>query len=178
MQLPDEMKDGEKALELRLAGQIAAKNPQLALKLGLESLAKGLSNDLLSVLSQLQQKDKEAALSFYKAIVDKLKSVNLAQDYLATEFVFSLAQEFQPPRADEQVYRDLIGILLASFLANGCGNAPADEAPPLCYRIGAVFPKIEKYYGLRAAPLKRWVEDGQGVEDESASLRWAQRPRM
>lgn len=171
MQLPYEMRADEKALELRLAGLIAAKNPQLALKLGLESLAKGLSNDLLSVLAQLQQKDKESALSFYKAIVDKLKSVNLAQDYLATEFVLTLAQGFQPPQADEQVYRDLMGILLAN--ASGCANTREEDAPQICWRLGSVFSKIEKYYGVRAAPLKRWAGDAQSV-DESASLRWAQ----
>jgi hypothetical protein len=169
-QLPYEMRDSEKALELRLAGLIAAKNPQLALKLALESLAKGLSNDLLPVLAQLQQKDKESALSFYKAIVDKLKSVNLAQDYLATEFVLTLAQGFQPPQADEQVYRDLMGVLLAN--ASGCANAREEDAPQICWRLGSVFSKIEKYYGVRAAPLKRWAGD-QSI-DESASLPWAQ----
>jgi hypothetical protein len=169
-QMPNEMREDEKALELRLAGLIAAKNPQLALKLGMQSLAKGLSSTLLPVLAQLQQKDKDAALSFYRAIVDKLKSVNLAQDYLATEFVLTLAQGFQPPQADEQVYRDLMGILLAN--ASGCANTREEDAPQICWRLGSVFSKIEKYYGVRAAPLKRWAGD-QSI-DESSSLAWAQ----
>jgi hypothetical protein len=170
-QLPYEMREDEKALELRLAGLIAAKNPQLALKLGMQSLAKGLSSTLLPVLAQLQQKDKDAARSFYQAIVDKLKDANLAQDYLAMELILTLAHEFPPPLAEEQVYRDLMGVLLTGALANGCGAANADDAPPICFQFGQVFSRIEKYYGQRAAPLKRWAEETQGVEDSaSASL--------
>lgn len=170
---PYVMGDTERSLELRLAGQVAAKNPQLALKLGLQSLAKGFSYDLLSVLSQLQLKDKEASLSFYKAIVEKLKSANLAQDSSATELALDLARSFQPPQADEQVYRDLIGLLLTSALANGCANAPSeDDAPQICYEIGSVFSQIEKYYAPRAAPLKRWAGDAQDVDDPSSEM-WA-----
>jgi hypothetical protein len=126
----------------------------------------------LPVLAQLQQKDKDAARSFYQAIVDKLKDANLAQDYLAMELILNLAQEFPPPLADEQVYRDLMGVLLTSALANGCGAANADDAPPICFQFGSVFRKIEKYYGQRAAPLKRWAEE-QDV-DEARSERWVQ----
>src|SRR5687767_13194152 len=75
----------EKNLELRLAGQIVDKSPRLALKLGLESLEKGISNEVWRVLSRLQKKDKEAALTFFKAIVDKLRNTNLARDPQATD---------------------------------------------------------------------------------------------
>lgn len=162
--------DNEESLEMRLAAQIAAKNPQLALKLGRRSLAKGFSSELLSLLSDLRRKDKETALTFYKEIVDKLRSTNLTQDWEATETVTNLVRSFQPPDADEQVYRDLIGILLTNALA-GCSDAKEDEAPQLCYQIGSVFPKIEKYYGSRAAPLKRWFYDGPDARD---SEMWVQ----
>ncbi len=170
-QLPYEMRDDEKSLELRLAGQIAAKNPQLALKLGLQSLAKGYSIDLLSVHFQLQQKDKEAALSFYKAIVDKLRSANLARDSGAREVALSLARSFQPPEADEQVYRDLIGIVLESALASGCANAASEyDSYYLCGQIGLIFSKIEKYYAPRAAGLRRWAPDGRSGEDRRTAV--------
>jgi len=170
-QLPYEMRDREKSLELRLAGQIAAKNPQLALKLGRQSLAKGFSPDLLSVLSQLNRKDKEAALSFYKAIVDKLKSANLAQDPAAIIVALNLARSFQPPVADEQVYRELIGVFLASALANGCADAPFEYAPRICVEVGSLFSKIEKYHAPSAARLKRWAENAQSFEDPGESFK-------
>ncbi|MEP6705871.1 MAG: hypothetical protein ABJC05_00045 [Pyrinomonadaceae bacterium] len=170
-QLPYEMRDSEKSLELRLAGQIAAKNPQLALKLGLQSLAKGYSLDLLSVRFQLQEKDKDSALSFYKAIVDKLRSANLARDPAARDVALSLARSFQPPEADEQVYRDLIGIVLESALAAGCANAASEyDSYYLCGQIGLIFSKLEKYYSPRAAGLRRWAPDGRSGEDRRTAV--------
>ncbi|MEO8433575.1 MAG: hypothetical protein ABI596_01665 [Pyrinomonadaceae bacterium] len=174
LELPYGMRDGEKSLELRLASQIAAKDPQLTLKLGRESLAKGFSAELWPVLSQLLKKDKEAALSFYKAIVDKLKSANLARDPQAIWLALRLARFFQPPEADEQVYRELIGILLESALANGCATASEYDSTYLCREIGSIFPKMEKYYSPRATGLRRWALEGQRGE----GLRTAESQRV
>ncbi|HYJ85223.1 MAG TPA: hypothetical protein VEW46_04145 [Pyrinomonadaceae bacterium] len=169
VRLPPQLHGGEKSLESRLASQIAAKNPQLALKLGRQSLAKGFSYDLLSVLTQLQPKDKDAWLSFYREIVDKLKGANLEQDPAATEFALYLARSFEPPEADEQVYRELIGVLVASAFANGCADVTADYAPRICVDVGALFPRIEKYFAQSAASLKRWVGDGQNYHGPTMS---------
>lgn len=164
----------ERNLELRLASQIAAKDPQLTLKLGRESLAKGFSAELWPVLSQLLKKDKEAALSFYKAIVDKLKSANLARDPQAIWLALRLARFFQPPEADEQVYRELIGILLESALATGCATASEYDSTYLCREIGSIFPKMEKYYSPRATGLRRWALEGRRGE----GLRTAESQRV
>ncbi len=107
------------------------------------------------------QKDKEAWHSFYQAIVTKLKSANLEQDLGATEIALNLARWFQPPEADEQVYRDLIDILLASAVANGCAAATDEDGSGICFQIGSVFSILEKYDALRAAPLRRWAERAQ-----------------
>ena len=152
----NQMQESEKQLEIRLASQIAAKNPQLALKLGRESLAKGFSADLLSVLFRLH-KDKQTWRSFYEAIVIKLKSANLEQDPSAIEIALNLAQWFQPPEADEQVYRNLIDILLASAVANGCAGGTNEDRSGICFQVGSLFSILEKYDALRAAPLRRWA---------------------
>lgn len=159
--------DREQALELRLAGQIAAKNPQLALKLGRESLANGLSIELLDLLSQLQHKNKDTGLTFYKEIVDKLSSANLARESPAGWLAVNLAQSFQPPEADEQVYRELIGVVLAGALANGCAKASAEYTPQFCTEVGVLFPKIEKYYASRVAPLRHLREFSNGDQSDS-----------
>ena len=171
VRLPPQLNGGEKFLESRLASQIAAKDPQLALRLGRQSLAKGFSDDLLSVLSQLQPKDKDASLSFYREIVDKLKSANPERDPAASEFALNLARSLEPPEADEQVYRELIGVLVASALANGCADVTADYAPRICFEVGAVFSKIEKYYVQSAASLRRWAGDGQTYHGPTMSAR-------
>ena len=163
LQLPDYAKDGEKSLELRLASQIAAKNPQSALKLARQSLTKGFSPDLLPVLSQLQAKDKDAWLSLYREIVDKLNGENLAHDSLAAQTALALAQSFPPSGPDEQVDRDLIGLLLTNALASGCGPVSSDGATPqICFQIASLFSRMEMYYGARAAPLRRYAADTEG----------------
>jgi len=173
--LPYEAEDTEKVLELRLAGQIAAKRPELALKLGRESLARGFSIDLLLVLAQLRNTDRASASSFFKDIIDKLKGAKLAEDWQATEVALSMVRDFQPPQIEDSVYKDLIAILLSTALANGCAKASADDedGPQICYQIGSVFSKLDKYYGPQAAPLKRWAG---GIEEDSAPSRpelWA-----
>lgn len=155
--------DNENSQELRLAGQVAAKNPELALKLGRESLARGFTAELMETLKTLQASDKSASASFYQAIIDKLKLEDLSESMEATRFAISLAAQFQPPQAEERVYKDLLGMLLAAALAKDCGKLDS-EGSEICYEIGSIFSKVEKYYGPRAAPLKRWDQDSEDSE--------------
>jgi len=157
IQFPYQMRDAEKSLESRLAVGIVATNPALALKLGRQSLAKGFSRELQEVLSKLRWKDSEATLSLSAAIVDKLKSAKLAEDQHAMAIALYLAHSFQPPEVDEQVYRELMDLLLTSALSNGC--ADEDASAQICYQIGSLFSKLQGYYGQRAAPLSRWASD-------------------
>lgn len=172
-QLPHQMKEYENNLALHLARQVAARNPQLALKLGRQTLARGLSSELLSFLSQLQRTDDGAARALHKDIVEKIKSTNLLRNWMELDLAVQLVRSFRPPQADEEVYRDLIDALLTTALASQCGDAEHSDAQPACYMVGSVFSRIEKYYPVRAAPLKRWAADGFGV-DSAMSEGWAQ----
>lgn len=157
-QLASESGDSEKELEAHLALMIVGNAPELALKLGRQVLARNFSEELLPLLLKIQRKDNSAAQSFYKEIVDKLKTSNLNEDAQAIELAMELARSFPPPLADEHTYQDLIGILLASALAEGCANADKENAAMLCYQLGSVYAQMEKYYGLRAVPLKIWFD--------------------
>jgi hypothetical protein len=165
--------DTENAQELRLAGQVAAKNPELALKLANESLEKGFSPDLMEMLKTLSSTDKGASGTLFQAIVDKLKTAEVGENNAATQFAFSLAEEFPPPQSDARVYRDLIGMLLTAVLTKGCGKeSDTEEVPDICYRVGSIFPTIEKYYGPRAASLKRWAPEPEDAEAQQAGGYW------
>ena len=65
--LPYGFAESERVLELRLAQQAAAVNPDVALQLGRQSLERGFSNDLLVVLKQLNRGSRpgEAPLQRY-----------------------------------------------------------------------------------------------------------------
>jgi hypothetical protein len=65
----------------------------------------------------------------------------------------------------------LIGLVVASALANGCADVIADYAPRICSDAGALFPKIEKYFAQSAASLKRWAGDGQNYHGPTMSAR-------
>jgi hypothetical protein len=155
----------EQVLELRLAGQIAAKNPKLASTLVRQAVAKGFSYETLSMIQQLDLKDREASLSVFNAIVEKLKSVDFDNDPYVSQVAMFLVQGFQPPRVDEITYRKLIDNLVDRALAAGCVKAPDDEAPAICYFVARVFPQIQKHDASGAASLKRWGErEGGGMD--------------
>lgn len=147
----------ETMLEMQLAQQAAATNPKLAFQMGREILTKALSPRLLSLLKGLQRQDKDLGANLYKAIVDQLRETNFSQNYLAANLAYGLARDFRPPTVDEQVYRSLLGIVLAAAMTNGCGNSGPENGGRLCYEIGPLFSALEKYYGARATPLRRWA---------------------
>lgn len=162
--VPNHMKEMDRAVELQLAGQVAAKNPELALKIGRQSLLRGVSADLLPTLTQIHAKNKDLARGFYTEIVNKLKETNLLQENTALDVALNLVRSFPPPAADEQPYRELINILLGNALANGCAGTESETTSDyFCVQIATIFPQMEKYYAARAAGLKRWAQDEQNV---------------
>lgn len=157
--LPYGIAESERALELRLAKGIANDNPDQALKLGRESLALGLSDDLLSLLRQLNRKHRDQGVILYKETVLKLRNANLVRDWNLNYVAVRLADSLTPPLADDSTFRDLINILIASALANGCGNEVSlqDVNASLCWQLASLISHMEKIDPLRAAQLKRWA---------------------
>ena len=151
----------ERALELRLAKQIAADNPEMALKLGRQSLARGFSDDLLSLLTRLQRKHKEQALLLFGDVVAKLRDADLARDPNAMYFALRLAHSFTLPPSDDATFRDFISMLITSALANGCGNKieGQNQRSWFCRQLGSLQPQMEKVDPMRAATLKQWAPE-------------------
>jgi len=146
-------------LELRLANQIAAENPDLALKLGRKSLARGFSNDLLALLRLLNKKDKEKAASLYKEIVAKLIGVGLQQYSPGIYFARGLASSFKPPAVDEATFRELIELFIDTAFKNDCHKPNEDDPDYFCRELAYVLRDMEKVDPNRAAELKRWARE-------------------
>lgn len=147
----------EHELELRLAKKISAANPEVAIKLARQSLAKGFSNDLLTVLRR-SSKDKAQALALYKEIVTKLRDANFG-DWLTLDFALTLAQTYTPPTADESTFRELVHVLITKSVAIGCARQPSehyDHVASLCERIGLLFPIMEQFHPVEARRLAQW----------------------
>ncbi|HTG94565.1 MAG TPA: hypothetical protein VL866_18360 [Pyrinomonadaceae bacterium] len=73
----------ERDLEQEIAAAAADRDPKKALQLGRESLAKGLSFQLLNLLFQINNKDKELGTKFAIEIIDKIKTSELNTDSMA-----------------------------------------------------------------------------------------------
>ena len=150
---PYEVAAIERTLELQLAKEIAADNPEIALKIGRQSLARGFSYDLLALLSKLRRKHREQGLVLYKEIVLKLRDSDLARDSNAFYFAQNLARSVTPPAVDEMTFRELVNLFNASALANGCGKKVDEENEKawFCNQIGSLVLQMEKIDSARAA---------------------------
>lgn len=155
--------DRSRAIELRLAKLIASHNPDIALKLGRESLTRGFSNELLLVLRQLSRQHKEHSQLLFKEIVIKLRDAEIVGDWAAMTFALNLAHSFKPPLVDDSNFRELINIFISSALANGCGkDGSSNDTLYFCQYVGSLLPDMERVDPVRASHLKKWVSDGDG----------------
>ena len=105
---PRSVIERERDLEVKLAAKISAGNPDLALKLGRESLNRGVSNELLPLLRQLLKKHREQGLTLYKETVRKVRDVSVKESRKTLDFARALAEVITPPLADDSAYQELI----------------------------------------------------------------------
>ncbi|HEY0170785.1 MAG TPA: hypothetical protein VGB98_07165 [Pyrinomonadaceae bacterium] len=86
----------EQAIELGLAGRIAAQEPRRALEMAEESLSRGVTQGLLGVLNELRTKDPPAAAKIAAAIVRRLRADELPNSYEASAAAHQLLQMTRP----------------------------------------------------------------------------------
>jgi hypothetical protein len=70
----------ESDLEQEIASEAAERDPKKALQIARESLAKGISFELMNLVSQLNRQNQEAGTEFAGDIIAKLRTVDLATD--------------------------------------------------------------------------------------------------
>jgi len=174
MRLPFQFVEMERQLEMRLAQQIAADSPDVALKIARKTLKNGFSNDLETLLRQLNKKHKEQALVLYKEIVAKLRDTDFKDDQGGFWFALQLAHSFKPPSVDAAAYRELINVFINTATANGCDKkSKEDENGWICYQIGSLLPEMENVEASRAAALKQWAPE-EGSESPWSSAEFAE----
>jgi hypothetical protein len=158
-QEPYDFREHEQNLELRLAKQIAANNPDVALKLSRQSLRQSLNTEVLKVLSKLNRKHREQANVLYKEIVEKLPDADFVDAWNVRQFTMMLVQAYEPPDVDDTTYRQLIGLLVGTALERGCGRKPSgeqDEGADFCRWSATVLTRAERY-DARIARIKHWA---------------------
>jgi hypothetical protein len=175
--------DQELMLEAQLAQQIAARDPQQALRLAEEILSRGLSSNLMPLLDQLRTRDPEGAVRLTAAVVKKLRSANFTTDFEATGIASYLLISTRAPenaqaqatggaptivanmpnprrlQLDEQTRRELV-----SSLANAAVNAPVNpgrgggNVGGLLSTVRQLMPEVERYAPTQAAGVRRRLD--------------------
>lgn len=176
--------DQELMLEAQLAQQIAARDPQQALRIAEDILSRGLSANLMPLLDQLRTRDPEGAARLTAGVVKKLRTANLATDYEATSIATylllstrsadnsnagtqatsgatTIAANLPNPRRpvlDEATRRELVGAL-----ANAAVNAPGNPGRSgnvgnLLSTVRQLMPEVERYAPAQAAGVRRRLE--------------------
>jgi hypothetical protein len=160
-------------LEQNIASQIAASDPKQALEVAEQTLAKGLSFELLNTLNLLLRKDREAAARLSSKIVTKLQTENLATNDRALQTaisLLSLAGKFtdaalakagvsdQPPMLSQQEMHDLAEMVVAAAI-----NRSSDNLYPIMM-LKPLLPEIEKYAPTRITQLRSRIREAEKTE--------------
>jgi hypothetical protein len=181
----------ELQMESQIAVQAAGKNPKLALQIAMAGLEKGFSNNIVSLLSQLQDKDREGAAKLANALIKKLLAENLLINNEAAGVAINLltmtrrmeahgpvstgrtsAPVNSAPLIDAQAYRDLLELAINAALSSSIASNPSDWrerniSQTLLMGLQNLMPEVEKLAPTRVSALARKLADFRRNSDPS-----------
>lgn len=155
----------DRQLEQEIAIEVAARDPAQALQLARQSLAKGLTIDVLNLLRRLNEKDSERASQFAADIIGKLETTNFATDSRATIVALNLLRTSRRPDVNataslrsagmpkvlaltDDQRRDLVELLTSAALSVSANSN-------LLNRISYIMPEIQEFFPERRSALER-----------------------
>lgn len=173
--------DQELMLESQLAQQIAARDPQQALRIAEEVLSRGLSANLMPLIDQLRTRDPEGAARLAVNIVKKLRTANFAADYEATSIASHLLLSTRQPekaptpngqqptivvapnderrlQLDESSRRDLVNLLVNAAAGNAGNQRRNGNMGGLLSTMRQLMPEVERYAPAQASAVRRRLE--------------------
>jgi len=147
-------------LNLQLAMVVARKNPDLALKLGRETLNHGVSEMQLAFIYELNKKSRAHASAFLAEMVKIAPYRDIRHSMDNEQIYLSLARLVEPNLRTDPAFRDLMKYFTDLALEAGCGNKDYKDSDGFCYRIGILIPFMERVDAKRVAPLKHLTRKG------------------
>jgi hypothetical protein len=152
----------ELRLEQSFAALAAENNPEKAVKMIRESLAKnGVTSEVFQTLRRLTQKDEETAKSLLSDVIGKLLESDFSKKENERRAAYSFLMQFSPRKetaaqtdankqkilkADERQLKDVANKIVDNFLQAKNYNALMEA--------GSVMPLLEKLVPERAAQIK------------------------
>jgi hypothetical protein len=157
-------------LNLRLAMVSAGRNPDVALRLGRESLKNGILESQLSLVYILSKKSRNHASALFAEIVKRVSYQNIRSDIKNEQFFYMLARLVEPSLGRDPAFRDLMNYFTDVALKAGCGLKTPKDNDGFCYRLGLVVPLMEKVDAKRVAPMKHLARRAAFPYESSAGL--------
>jgi hypothetical protein len=154
----------DRELEQQIAAEAAALDPERALQMARDSLAKGFSRQLFELLYRLNQKDAKLGTRFAGDIIDKLRGRNIGADTSTSQIAVSILSfsrqrqdvanentsnsELRLLQLDREQRRELVQMITdAALIGSANGN--------LLDSLSQVMPEVEEFAPERVALLKR-----------------------
>ncbi|MEK6333340.1 MAG: hypothetical protein AABM67_00220 [Acidobacteriota bacterium] len=159
--LPD-----ERDLEQEIASVAVARDPKQALQIARESLAKGLTFQLLGLLYDLNRLSPETATEFAGDLIDKIHTLNLATDAVAWRMsieILRLSRLREVPagsvpsgwsnqlKLSEDQKRELVELLTNAALSA--------SAQGLAIDVSEIMPEVEQFAPDRVANIRTRIAE-------------------
>ena len=147
-------------LEQGIASELAARDPAQALQIARQSLAKGLTLEVLTLLQRLNDVDSERGSQFAGEIITKIRTINLATDFhgaiVAVQLLY-LSRKLDPNQQarlgglgglkvlnlDEEQKRSIVEQLTDVALS-------ATVAPYVLWQVHQVMAEVEHFFPERS----------------------------
>lgn len=152
---PIDVKSSDDQLTLDLARFFVENNPDIAVKLGRESLRHGVSPALWRLMFSLNKNSRSHASALLVEIVKAAPFQNIRYVMEHEQFYFTLARLVEPNLGRDPAFHELMNYFTDVALKAGCGKKKQDnDTYHFCHRLGLVVPLMEKVAAKRVAPLK------------------------
>lgn len=167
----------EAQLEMRLAVQVAQKDPPQALAAGQDSLNSAVDYESLNLLYALQSKDKGAAEIFFQSLMGRLRADRFSKGTSASSVALTLLRawadnnrsaseqpaqrtttEISLPGLNEQSARELSSLILTEVLGDSAGVYPGQRYAIL-QQLKSLIPDIERLSPNQMASLRERIDE-------------------
>ncbi len=169
----------EAQLEMRLALQIAEKDPREALAAAEDSLRFGVDYETMNFLYRIESKDKAAGEIFLADLLNRIRASDFNKSQVSSYIALTLVRTWienkrstaiprtttiiSLPNFDEQTARELSSMVLNAALSNG----PSDSSAYQLYsgmtgtlqQLKAMQPEIERLAPNRAGELRSRIDE-------------------
>ena len=165
--LPDFTFPDDIQLEQAIAAELAARDPVQALQIARQSLAKGLTLELLTLLHRLNDVDSEKGSQFAGEIITKLRTIDLATDLYGSMVALQLVYLTRQPDPNMQTRLGGISGLKVLNLEEEQKRGlleqmtdvalSASVAPHVLWQVSQVLAEIKHFFPERSEAVEKKV---------------------